>query len=236
MLGSIWEGTEKKELAAPYYAKIVRDYPLSPLAPQAKDRLRALKAPVPQPDPKAVKWMTAEANAPRQHDPFVLKPKSLFTTGPREEKFRAAQNGTPTMTPESDSDAGLDILSGGNQSRIGGTGVVVTVSPGTTGSTEGAENVAPAGEANAPKPEAVGAPSTPGATPDAASKPDATAGAGTADPAATAGAGQTADGSKTDSATQADQTNGQTGNGDNKDNKKESSSKKKKGLKKIIPW
>src|ERR1700757_74468 len=45
MLGNIWEGTEKRELAAPYYARIVRDYPLSPLAPQAKDKLKALKAP-----------------------------------------------------------------------------------------------------------------------------------------------------------------------------------------------
>src|SRR5437764_608339 len=60
MLGNIWEGTEKKELAAPYYARIVREYPLSPLVPQAKDKLKALKAPVPQPDPTAVAWMTAE--------------------------------------------------------------------------------------------------------------------------------------------------------------------------------
>src|SRR5713226_7886005 len=33
MLGNIWEGTEKKNLSAPYYARIVRNYPLSPLAP-----------------------------------------------------------------------------------------------------------------------------------------------------------------------------------------------------------
>src|SRR5437899_11619843 len=64
MLGTIWEATEKKELATPYYARIVRDYPLSPLVPGAKDRLKALKAPVPQPDPKAVAWMTAGKNSP----------------------------------------------------------------------------------------------------------------------------------------------------------------------------
>src|SRR5947207_112526 len=29
MLGNIWESTEKKEIAAPYYARIVRNYPLS---------------------------------------------------------------------------------------------------------------------------------------------------------------------------------------------------------------
>ena len=47
MLADIWEGTEKKELAAPYYARIVREYPLSPLAPKAKEKLVALKVPVP---------------------------------------------------------------------------------------------------------------------------------------------------------------------------------------------
>ncbi len=247
MLGSIWEGTEKKELSAPYYAKIVRDYPLSPLVPQAKDKLRALKAPVPQPDPKAVAWMTAEKNAPRSHDSFVKKPLSIVTNKPRGELIAAAKTGTPTMTPESDSDAGIDILTGGNQSRIGGTGsgIVATVSPGTPGgTTEGAESVAPAAEGSEPKPEtpANATPKSDAPGPDAPAKPDAAAGTtGTADPAAktdaaATGAGQPADGSKTDSAAPADQSNSQAGNSDDKNSKKESSSKKKKGLKKIIPW
>jgi len=115
MLGNIWEGTEKKELAAPYYARIVREDPLSPFVPQAKDKLKALKAPVPQPDPKAVAWMTAEKNTPRKHDALLLKPLALVHTNPRQELHAAAKTGAPTMTPESDSDAGADILSGGNQ-------------------------------------------------------------------------------------------------------------------------
>jgi len=253
MLGSIWEGTEKKELAAPYYARIVRDYPLSPLVPQAKDKLRTLKAPVPQADPKAVAWMTAVNNAPRKHDSFVKKPLSLVNSKPREELNRAAPVGTPTMTPESDNDAGLDILTGGNQSRIGGTGsgIVATVSPGTPGgTTEGAESVAPAAEGSEPKVEtpADSAPKsdtagTQPATGAAATdtKTDPAAGTtGTADPPAktdgAAGTGQPTDGSKTDSMTQGSPVNSQTGGGDDKNNKKESSSKKKKGLKKIIPW
>jgi len=248
MLGSIWEGTEKKELAVPYYAKLVRDYPLSPLVPQAKDKLRALKAPVPQADPKAVAWMTAEANAPRQHESFVKMPFELIHSGPRQEKYAAAKTGTPTMTPESDSDAGLDILTGG--SRVGGTGtgIVATVSPGTPGgTTQGAESVAPAGEGSepkaetpadaAPKTDAASAQPTTGATAtDSTSKPDARS----VDPGAktdsAASTGQPADGSKTDAVAQGDQSNTQTDNSNNTDKKKESSSKKKKGLKKIIPW
>ncbi len=79
MLGQIWEGTERKEFASNYYAQIVRNYPLSPLVPDAKGRLKALGAPVPQPDPKAVAWMTAEQNAPRPSTSLMKKPLTFFS-------------------------------------------------------------------------------------------------------------------------------------------------------------
>jgi outer membrane protein assembly factor BamD len=255
MLGSIWEGTEKKELAAPYYARLVRDYPLSPLVPQAKDKLKALKAPVPQADPKAVAWMTAEKNAPRKHDAVLLKPLALVHTGPKEELYSAAKNGAPTMTPESSNEEGVDILSGGNQPRIGGvgTGIVATVSPGGPAeTTSGAESVTPPADGTEAKPDAQKSdPATPPAANDptngataavaneATQKTDGAAGAtgadGTAknDGAATA-AGQNSDGTNPDAAAQ-NGTKSESKN-DPKDSKKESSSKKKKGLKKIIPW
>jgi len=250
MLGSIWEGTEKKELAAPFYARIVREYPLSPLAPQAKERLKALKAPVPQADPQAVAWMTAEKNALRPHESFVKKPMALVRTNPRQELYKAARSGKPTMTPESESEAGVDILSGGNQNPGGSgtrTGIVATVSPGSTGGTTGAaESVTPAAEGSEPKtgtqPDGTAPPTTsdpasgPAATGtnDGAPKTDAAAGTtGTADSAAkTDATGQAADGAKTDAASAQDAT--QTGS--KGDKKKESSSKKKKGVRKIIPW
>jgi len=126
MLGNIWQSTEKKELAAPYYARIVRNYPLSPLVPEAKNRLKTLGAPVPQADPQAVAWMTAEQNAPRQHEALIKKPLALIHTGPGQELRAAATTGRPTMTPESESNSEIDILKGGNQSQIGGasTGIV----------------------------------------------------------------------------------------------------------------
>ena len=245
MLGNIWEGTEKKEMAAPYYAKLVREYPLSPLVPQAKEKLKALKAPVPQPDPKAVEWMTAVNNSPRRHDSFVKKPLALVNTKPRQELLVAAPVGLPTMTPESDSDAGVDILTGGNQSQIAGagTGIVATVTPGGTAeTTAGTENVNPPTDGGEAKPETQKPDpngSTGTATGEAPAKADGTAdaagatdGAAKADGAA-ATAGQTSDGT----AAQTAQADPQAGNpADKKDTKKESSSKKKKGLKKIIPW
>ena len=251
MLGNIWEGTEKKEFAAPYYAKIVRDYPLSPLAPQAKDRLKALKAPVPQPDPKAVAWMTAEKNAPRQRDSLVKKPLELFHPGPKQELYAASMTGAPTMTPESESDAGLDILSGRSTPKAGGPGnaIVATVKPGEKApATEGAENVAPAGAATSgseQKPDGQGEANPPATDPNSATAPAAANGdaAGKTDvvpgqagdaakaDAASSAAGQTdqtkADGTKTADGAQPTNANDKT---------KESSSKKKKGLRKIIPW
>jgi hypothetical protein len=238
MLGNIWEGSEKKELASPFYARIVRDYPLSPLAPKAKERLTALKAPVPQADPKAVAWMTAEQNAPRRHDSMIMKPLALVRTNPRQELQQAAQFGKPTMTPESDNEAGVDILAGGNQSRIGGgpgNSIVANVTPGgTPSSAEGAESVAPAGTATEPKAEA-----QPDGTAPAASDPNAAApAAGTNDAApktdaAAEATNQTPDAAKTGTTAPAQDAT-QTGSKDDK--KKESSSKKKKGLRKIVPW
>jgi outer membrane protein assembly factor BamD len=236
MLGNIWQSTEKKEMAAPYYARIVRNYPLSPLVPNAKSRLKALGAPVPQPDPQSVAWMTAEQNAPRQHEAFIKKPLSLVRTGPTQELTAAAKVGKPTMTPASESDAGIDILNGGNPSRIGGatTGIVATVTPGgANGTTASAETVNPAGDGNEANPAAppdATPPSTestangaaPTGTGDSAPKTDAT----------TAGADQTADAAKADAA----KTQDGTQSGTNGESKKESTSKKKKGLRKVIPW
>jgi len=247
MLGNIWQATEKKEMAVPYYARIVRNYPLSPLVPNAKSRLKVLGAPVPQADPKAVAWMTAEQNAPRQHEALIQKPLSLIHTGPGQELRAAATTGKPTMTPDSESETGIDILRGGNPSQGVGatTGIVATVTPGGPGgTTSGAENVTPATDGGEAGPAAPADPNAPPTTENSANGTTETTPKTDATPAA---AGQPADASNTDEAAA---TTGQTGdpaktdaaaqdakqNGSNGDTKKESTSKKKKGLKKIVPW
>jgi outer membrane protein assembly factor BamD len=231
MLGNIWQATEKKEIAVPYYARIVRNYPLSPLVPNAKSRLKALGAPVPQPDPKAVAWMTAEQNAPRQREALIKKPLSLIRTGPGQELRAAATTGKPTMTPDSESETGIDILRGGSPSQGGATttGIVATVTPGGTGgTTSGAENVAPATDGSEAGPVAQVDPNAPPKTENSANGRAETAPKTDETPAT---AGQTSDAAKTDPAAQDGKQNGTNG-----DAKKESTSKKKKGLKKIVPW
>ena len=230
MLANIWETTEKKEIASNYYARIVRNYPLSPLVPEAKSRLKSHGAPIPQADPNAVAWMTAEQNAPRERESLIKKPMALVRSGPKQELRAAATTGKPTMTPDSESESG-DILSGGSQMRTGGavTGIVATVTPGSAGTGISAESVAPATEGTDPN---TAAPPNPNAAGPASSGTAATSDPAVKTEAAPAATGQAAD------ATKADNSTAQAGIPDstNADNKKESTSKKKKGLKKLIPW
>jgi outer membrane protein assembly factor BamD len=271
MMGDIFEKSEHKEVAALYYARIVKNYPLSSLAPGAKDKLKAAGVPVPQADPNALAWMTAEQNAPRPHTPLIKKPLLLVQSGPTGEFLTAARTGAPNMQPESDASSAGDLLTPGGKQSLGtggpGTGIVATVVPGTAGTTGtaetvgGSESTAPTandGTAGAPAtseppkdagteltptavaPSAAAAPATPSAaTSDEAAK-NSPAAAGAAETPAKSDAGTAGSETKSDttaegSAPAADAAKtGDTQNSD--DSKKESSSKKKKGLRKLVPW
>jgi outer membrane protein assembly factor BamD len=241
MLGDVFQKSEKKDVASNYFARIVRDYPLSPLVPDAKSRLKEMGAPIPPADPKAVAWMTAEQNAPRPRTSLVQKPMGFFKQGPGKELQTASRVGAPNMTPQADEASEMEVLRG-NASMTGKkpvTGIVATVPVGGSEGTGTAENTAAPGEstnspaeatpattapATEPTPNAAAASSsaTPStvttASPDGTTKTDAPPAAGTSTPAA--------DATKTDGTTPAT---------DSKDSK-ESTSKKKKGLKKLIPW
>jgi outer membrane protein assembly factor BamD len=225
MLGDIFEKSEHKEIASIYYGNILKNYPLSELAPGAKNKLVEFKVPVPQADPKALAWMTAEQNTPRPHDGLVKKPMALVRSGPHQEMVASAKHGTPTLEPEADNTSATDILSGGNRSQLGGssgagnTAVVETVTPGGAAPAASTPTeTAPA--ATTPAPDAAApAPSNAAAAGSAAGSEQPTK----ADASAN-GDSQSADANKTDDSQSSD------------DKKKESSSKKKKGLKKIVPW
>jgi outer membrane protein assembly factor BamD len=259
MLGDIFERSEHNEIASQYYAQIVRSYPMSTLVPDAKYKLKAFKVPVPQPDPKAQAWMVAEQNAPREHDSLIKKPLSLVRSGPHTELLAAARTGAPNLQPEADNTSATDILTPGNRSQLGGStpaggnaAVVEIVTPGSASSGGGAGNgngnateeapttSAPAdgNSANpgtAGDPKAAATPAAPPAAADGNTNPvNTTTTTGTADAkpvgdgstATQAGAGTNADGSQ--SSTQQNATDS--------GNQKESTSKKKKGLRKVVPW
>ena len=260
MLGDIFEKSEKKEIAANYYSQIVRNYPLSNIVPDAKSKLSSMKVPIPQPDPKAVSWMTAEQNAPRPHTSLVKRPMALLKSGPTGEMKTAARVGTPTLEPEPDTSSATDVLTGGSSGTriaVGGgsgtgstTGIVATVTPGgsktdtnattegtapaagtaTPGTTAPADTTSPGnatGESSSAAPSAEsssgsGAPADTTTAAPAAAGTDATPATGGADSAKT-------DSSSTEATTQADAQK-------NDGKQKESTSKKKKGLRKVVPW
>jgi outer membrane protein assembly factor BamD len=230
MIGDIFEKSEHKEIAALYYGNILKNYPLSELAPNAKNKLVEFKVPVPQADPKAMAWMTAEQNTPRQREGIVKKPLALVRSGPHQEMVASAKHGTPTLEPEADNTSATDILTGGgNRSQLGGSS--------GPGNTAVVEVVTPGGPAPAATATAATDAATPAAAGDAsgASSPAATAPNGSA---AAAGAGSEqpakADSSATGDSQQADAS--KTDGSQTSDSKKESSSKKKKGLHKVVPW
>lgn len=254
MLGDIFDGAEKKEVAANYYSRIVKNYPLSKYVPDAKSKLVAMKVPVPQPDPKSQAWMVAEQNAPRPRTSLMSRPMGILKSGPTNEMRSAAQVGTPTMEAEPDTSSATDVLTGGNSSRIvvgGGsgtgsstgstTGIVATVTPGTkaenNGTTEGAaDGTAPADGSMPPATDS----SAPGAAqPDSnsvapagesSSAPPADATAGAAGGSDAAGAAASTDPAKAADAAKTD------AKADSDGKTKESTSKKKKGVRKLIPW
>jgi outer membrane protein assembly factor BamD len=244
MLGDIFERSEHKEIASLYYSQIVRNYPLSQLVPDAKGKLQSFKVPVPQPDPKAQAWMVAEQNTPRQHDTLIKKPLALVRSGPHSEIVAAARTGAPNLQPEADNTSATDILTPGNRSQLGGStpgagnaAVVEIVTPGgastggngaTDGNTSGTGAAAPE---SAPADGSTGSPGSPG-DPKAAATPAAPP----APADATTNPVNTSTTSNSPPAQNADGTQNPGQNAVDSGNQKESSSKKKKGLRKIVPW
>jgi outer membrane protein assembly factor BamD len=240
MLGDIFEKSEKKEIASVYYSRIVKDYPLSPLVGDAKGKLVAFGVPVPQADPRALAWMQAEASAPREHETLIKKPMALVHNGPKRELITAAKTGAPQMEAESESLSVGDVLNGGGKTSLavgvggsngatGNTAVVDVATPGSGasgGSTVETGDTAGTAPATAPPDAASGTTTTPeatsGTTTPATDNPPAAATSSDSTATPAAGASPDADAKPADGSTT--------------DPKKESTSKKKKGLKKLIPW
>ncbi|MGC1618622.1 MAG: outer membrane protein assembly factor BamD [Candidatus Acidiferrum sp.] len=191
MMGDIFAKSEHKDVAARYYTRIVRDYPLSGLVPDAKQRLKELGAPIPQPDPTALAWMKADENMPRPHTSLVKKPLALVKSGPGTELSAAARVGDPNLEPESNTFSPGELLTPGGGIKLGeggaGTTALVTTvtpggTPGTAESTGGSETVAPSANEGGADVGSVGG--SPAAVSDPAK--DATSAPGTtAAPAAT---------------------------------------------------
>lgn len=179
MLGAIYERNEHNDMAATYYTRLVKEYPLSPLAAEAKTKLTKFGDPVPQPDPTAMARMQQEQRTPRERPNFLMRPAEFLKTGP--DVSAAARVGMPTLTPQSD-DATETLTPGSGLT-------VVAAGGGATGSTSGSgtyvQTATPAGSG-------AGDPAVPAAgegTPAPAAKASAEAQAGLPAPTPVAGQG-----------------------------------------------
>jgi outer membrane protein assembly factor BamD len=88
-------GKQFRKQAGEAYARIVKDYPLSPLVDSAKKKLTAMEMPIPDADPEAVKRMKFELEN-REKAGMLSRSLSVFKTGP--DTWTAAKSGPPAMT------------------------------------------------------------------------------------------------------------------------------------------
>jgi outer membrane protein assembly factor BamD len=226
MLGDVFEKSERKDVAGGYYFLLAKNYPLSKKAPLAKDKLKSFGVPIPQPDAKALAWMTAEQNAPRPKETPAHRAIGMLHNAP--DVHKTAYHGNPQMEPESDNGP-TETLSGGNRTTLvsGGVG-------GSPSSPAVVETVRPGDPAPA-KP--AGAEDTTSGTADSSGGSSTTNSDGSttsSTDAATADAAKT-EGTATESAATDAAKTAAPAAADANNNQKESSSKKK-GIKKLIPW
>ncbi len=141
MLGNIYERAKQaskneddknhwSDLASRCYDRIVRDYPLSKVAPSAKVRLKDMGRPVPSADPDAIVRMQKQQLYEKQHHQSVVVKLPMGMLKGNPDVSTAARGGTPQMAPPNDAVSATDVL------RPGAAGPSFTL----TGSAAGASS------------------------------------------------------------------------------------------------
>lgn len=232
------------DLAGQCYARILQDYPLSRLADDAKSRLTAMGMAVPAADPNALARMQKEQLYAKSHRQIAVlrMPMALVKSSP--DVSGAAHTGNPNLSPPDDAISATDILKPGAAGPS--FNVAAQPAPGGGGLSSDSTSVA------AGPPESPSSTPTTGAAvevieaPPAGTAPGPTdiqpsASAASSDPAAASpSSGASTSGNQAPAATQpASGNNGTSSPQPDKskaDSKTESTSKKKKGVHKLIPW
>lgn len=101
------------DLAAQCYSRIVKDYPLSRLAPEAKAHLTSMGMPVPKADPEALARMQKQQLFEKEHrpNPLIAEPMGMFRSNP--DVHFAAQLGQPNLNPPDDTVSATEVLNQG---------------------------------------------------------------------------------------------------------------------------
>lgn len=252
MLGTIWErapnaskedealSAARRELAIKIYQRVVTDYPLSSQVNHAKERLTALGAPIPQPDAAELARMQKERSTPRDRAGVITKVTGIVHSGPN--LSAAARFGDPNMSPP-DENGGDPLKKTGSGMKL--TGTATGGAPTADGS--GTRQITALDGSTAVVPTTTTPPVAAGESTSAAGDPPAQPVTASTDSSNNSGGtGSTATPTAGPPAPPACPANAKKGATTTKDKDgkqvpctpagKESSSKKKSGIKKIIPF
>jgi outer membrane protein assembly factor BamD len=98
------------DLATECYQRIIKDYPLSPWADDARAQLKAMNLPVPASDPNAEAEMRKEQMYRKEHHQMtaVRLPLSMLKSSP--DVRLAARSGQPNLNPPDDAISATEVL------------------------------------------------------------------------------------------------------------------------------
>jgi outer membrane protein assembly factor BamD len=244
------------DLSAECYRQIIKDYPLSRWSAGAKSQLKAMGMPVPASDPNAEAEMRKEQIYQKEHHQLAMVrlPRAMMRSAP--DISAAARSGQPNLSAPDDAISATEILKPG----ASGPSFNLAMRPATDPSGGAPEQGAPVEAVSAPAEsssapgmsvgaaiiESPGQPATAQtSTPSSASAPPETSSAPTItlEPVQPA---QAADAVTTSSSAATPETSEVPAGGtiaavpqsepDKADSKTESTSKKKKGIRKVIPF
>jgi outer membrane protein assembly factor BamD len=164
------------DLAGQCYSRIVKDYPLSRLAPDAKEKLTSMGMAVPKADPDALARMQKQQLFEKEHRPNMVTsmPMNMIRSSP--DVHLASHVGQPNLNPPDDTVSATEVLNQGaagpsfgiSASRVSGGGGNETA-PSDTESVSSSDSSSTSSDSSAPTATtpAVQILDAPGATPTA---------------------------------------------------------------------
>lgn len=126
--------------AVPYYARIITDYPLSPMVPGAKQQLAALHQPIPQPS----KATLARAHADALHNTRLGLMSKIMGTFSSSPNLTATRHGPVVLTNPSPN----PVMMAKNPQSGGGSANSISVQPVGDAALKSGKAVDPAGPAD----------------------------------------------------------------------------------------
>lgn len=139
-LAQTYERLKKPKEAVPYYARILTDYPLSPIVPEAKKELAALHQPIPQPSRATL----ARAHADALHNTHLSLMQKIMGTFSSSPNLTATRHGPVILSNPSNN----PVMMAKNPSNSGNSTNAISVQPVDESALKSGKSVDPAGPAD----------------------------------------------------------------------------------------